>query len=390
MKKYFNNLKRTGAIVFTIILSAFACAGAFTLSKYIIANADTAISNGDVYYIKNVGSGRYLDVYDGKTNNGTKVIQWSFNGGNNQKWRAVYNSNGTYCLEPLHAPGKRLETTNYKGVIHQDNHNGMKFYLNHVSNGEFKIVILNNTNNVMMVSNNNNGTQIQETGYNSSNSRHRWVFESVDDFGTIAELSVFSSQSGSGFGHSWIVIENKTLSNITAGKMTITAGQSASIGRFPDDIHGGIWYNRESRDIANNGNYNGRVSLTMEITLLHLITINSEIINGDSYDLLWDNCATLAVDTWNSVAPSNKKIHAWTWGQVHFPEAVKEEILDLGGQTNKIFPYNTNTGYYNGDTFVAHEGSGGSSGSSSLSSFSPENETLLMEYYNSYLSEVAA
>ncbi|MEG1463112.1 MAG: RICIN domain-containing protein [Anaerorhabdus sp.] len=38
------------------------------------------------YTIQNVNSNKFIDVYEGKTGNGEKVIQFSYNGDNNQKW----------------------------------------------------------------------------------------------------------------------------------------------------------------------------------------------------------------------------------------------------------------------------------------------------------------
>ena len=38
------------------------------------------------YRIKCKKSGHYLDVEGGSTNNGAKVLQWSWHGGPNQKW----------------------------------------------------------------------------------------------------------------------------------------------------------------------------------------------------------------------------------------------------------------------------------------------------------------
>lgn len=49
------------------------------------------------YYIQNVNSGKYLDVEGASVANGAKVIQWTFNGYNNQKWY-IRNSDGSNNL----------------------------------------------------------------------------------------------------------------------------------------------------------------------------------------------------------------------------------------------------------------------------------------------------
>ncbi|WP_129020976.1 RICIN domain-containing protein [Edaphocola flava] len=48
----------------------------------------------DSYYIQNVRSGKYLDVEGASYANGARIIQWTFNGNNNQKWY-IRNSDGT-------------------------------------------------------------------------------------------------------------------------------------------------------------------------------------------------------------------------------------------------------------------------------------------------------
>lgn len=51
-----------------------------------------------VYYIKNVNSGLYLDVYYGKSDNGTNIRQHSFNGSSAQQFKLVGDGNGYYSI----------------------------------------------------------------------------------------------------------------------------------------------------------------------------------------------------------------------------------------------------------------------------------------------------
>lgn len=61
-------------------------------------------SNGGVlgldgtYYIKSALSGKYLDVYKAKADNGTNVQQYRGTGGNNQKFKLVSDGNGYYTI----------------------------------------------------------------------------------------------------------------------------------------------------------------------------------------------------------------------------------------------------------------------------------------------------
>lgn len=57
------------------------------------------IDNGGGYYrIINRNSGRALDVNGGSTANGAQVIQWTWSGGNNQQWQVIDNGGGYYRI----------------------------------------------------------------------------------------------------------------------------------------------------------------------------------------------------------------------------------------------------------------------------------------------------
>lgn len=51
-----------------------------------------------VYYLKNVNSGKYLDVSANSSLNGTNIQQWEFIGGNAQKFKFVSDGNGYYTI----------------------------------------------------------------------------------------------------------------------------------------------------------------------------------------------------------------------------------------------------------------------------------------------------
>ena len=52
--------------------------------------ATSGISSGTIYYLRNVRSGKYMDVQGG----GTNVVQYSFHGDANQQWKFVYAGDG--------------------------------------------------------------------------------------------------------------------------------------------------------------------------------------------------------------------------------------------------------------------------------------------------------
>jgi hypothetical protein len=73
------------------------------------STASTTIANG-TYKIINRNSGLALDDYNWGTGNGSKVDQWSYSGGANQKWNITYLGNGTYKIQNV-----------YSGLVLDDN-----------------------------------------------------------------------------------------------------------------------------------------------------------------------------------------------------------------------------------------------------------------------------
>ena len=80
------------------------------------------LESSESYYIRNVAVGRYLEVKNAEDKNGTPV--WS-NVGNRiyaQQWKISRNSNGTYKLQTMCSPTKRvLDITGTKVDIWNDN-----------------------------------------------------------------------------------------------------------------------------------------------------------------------------------------------------------------------------------------------------------------------------
>lgn len=69
-------------------------------------NIETSVSpytveNG-VYFIKNVLSGKYLDVLNQCTEDGASVIQNAYSGQKSQQFQVQYETDGYYTLKPLH------------------------------------------------------------------------------------------------------------------------------------------------------------------------------------------------------------------------------------------------------------------------------------------------
>ncbi|KEQ27776.1 hypothetical protein ET33_13970 [Paenibacillus tyrfis] len=67
---------------------------------------------GDGFYkIVAVHSGKVLDVADNSYANGAYIVQWSDNGGNNQRWSIEPLGDGSYKIAAKHS-GKVLDVKN--------------------------------------------------------------------------------------------------------------------------------------------------------------------------------------------------------------------------------------------------------------------------------------
>lgn len=158
-----------------------------------------------------------------------------------------------------------------------------------------------------------------------------------------------SASSSSSFlnftGHAFITIENLNSNTIKIGKMNVNAHETVSLGTWGNKSqHKGLWYNLESY-FANKGEYNGRVSLSRYSTTSELETLNSYINSRDSWSSL-SNCSSFAAGAWNTI--SLTKLSA---GWLNTPSNLKGNIKKYSYSTNKTIGYNSNVGYYNGDTF---------------------------------------
>lgn len=73
--------------------------------KWIITSVTPRpIVQDGVYTIQNVNSDLYFDACNFGTEDGTRILQWSYNGGSNQKFYIRHRTGGYYTLSPLYAP----------------------------------------------------------------------------------------------------------------------------------------------------------------------------------------------------------------------------------------------------------------------------------------------
>ncbi|MDR0462134.1 MAG: RICIN domain-containing protein [Christensenellaceae bacterium] len=139
------------------------------------------IQPNKIYQIKNAGSGLYLEVGGCYTSNGSKVTQYNKSTSDHQRWKSVYNSDGTYSFVPLHSPTGHLESIGMNMKIYSNTnapHDGQRFYIAYHATNRYKIVPkkgLSNGNTIIATDN----TLIKEASYANSNAMHYWAFELV-------------------------------------------------------------------------------------------------------------------------------------------------------------------------------------------------------------------
>lgn len=178
------------------LLAAAACFTSMTFMPKEELSAKAAsrtISNG-IYYIRNRHSGKFIDIDYRGTANGTRVIQYDFNGGSNQQFKVTYESNGYYSIKPMHVPnqtsaidmrntsaantnGTDAQIWKYTGKLREQD-----FIISAASGGGYQIgTRLSNGRKVLEVTNSSyaNGETIQIWDYSTSRMNDNWDFISV-------------------------------------------------------------------------------------------------------------------------------------------------------------------------------------------------------------------
>ena len=143
----------------------------------------SGISSGTIYYLRNVRSGKYMDVQGG----GTNVIQYSFHGDANQQWRIIYNGNGYYSLIPMLKQDFRLDVANANDIngtnigIHQNNgSNAQQFRIIPCAGGCYRLQPKVSTRKVLDVSgaSSADSANVQIWDYGPAR-QHEWYIESA-------------------------------------------------------------------------------------------------------------------------------------------------------------------------------------------------------------------
>ncbi|MBQ6718015.1 MAG: RICIN domain-containing protein [Clostridia bacterium] len=163
-----------------------------------LAETPSIVNNG-VYRIKNVGSGKYLNLHYGVDADGTNIYQWTYDGSTEQKWRISYNyATQAYQIYSMSSSGGKnrvLDVTRGSNPLTSGQNvklytptdpisQEVDFYM--VSSGKYRIVMKNNTDLCLTSYGTSNGTSGGTSSTSAGNvfisnytgsDNQKWAFE---------------------------------------------------------------------------------------------------------------------------------------------------------------------------------------------------------------------
>lgn len=241
-------MKRKKLISFVIILAIMS-----TVFAVASQAADVAgVRAGEYYFLRNVGSGLYMDVTNGEDINYTNVITYGYNGGTNQQFRVLKPGDKYKFVARCSSAGRVLDVTNSNVDIYLDgNATYQQFTLVRLSDGTYNIKF----GSSYMIA--NSSTKNVEISTSSNGNYSKWSFEKVSKgdadiysfnlsgYNSTLADSTFKS-SVNGMGYTGYVLTNTSASNAetnmigddiwvhngkgTSGVMAFYNGSGASTG----------------------------------------------------------------------------------------------------------------------------------------------------------------
>lgn len=150
-----------------------------------------SVTTGRIYYVREKYSGNYLDVKGNKSDDGTIIQLYPFNGGKGQCWKVVDCENGYVRLVPQNAPGSSLDlakistSENAKIQLHTSNKTDAQMWkLNPKKDGSYQISN-KGTGNKKGLSNETksvaNSQPVHNCTLSDSVAYQDWYFEPTDE-----------------------------------------------------------------------------------------------------------------------------------------------------------------------------------------------------------------
>lgn len=192
MCKIIKNNKMILLVSLVLILCLIIVSDIFPVSALVYQNEDLYINSGSYYYIKNLQSGKYLDVEYASDSDGANVSQYIFTGAYNQQWRVVYNSaDGYYKLYPRCSSTRCLDVYTANGYdranidIYEDSNNFSRKFAIKLNTDGFSYRILTASSNYYSAvtvsgASCDRGANVFQFTYTSGESKNDdWIFEPV-------------------------------------------------------------------------------------------------------------------------------------------------------------------------------------------------------------------
>lgn len=166
-----------------------------------VASAAGGIVSGTIYNIKNVNSGKYLNVHNGVDANGTNVYQWTKDGSAEQNFKVIYSaatdSYKFYAMCSSSGNGRVVDILNHGNPLAngqnvnlwtEESAIAQQFVIIPLGQGQYRIACKYNTALYLTANGTSNGTStgtssssagnVYISGYVESMTQH-WIFEAV-------------------------------------------------------------------------------------------------------------------------------------------------------------------------------------------------------------------
>lgn len=180
-------------------------AGALVSFSAHAANCAAPPVSGKVYNIVNEGTGLYLDVVGGRTDNGADIIQWLPTRGANQQWTLTNVGSDAWALQAVHSK-KSVDLADWNNAIGAtfkqwttNNYANQLFYLRSQSGGAVNLV-----------------------------SRHSWKFVTAE--AASGKSGVYQDLDKSAATQRWFL--NPVDGNCSTGAATGSTGSTGKWGSF--------------------------------------------------------------------------------------------------------------------------------------------------------------
>lgn len=159
------------------------------------------ILNG-IYYIKNIGTGKYIDIHGPSTD---MIHQWTYHVNLQENWEITKLDDGYYTIRSLYkdkyigVANTRLGVDNIN--LYSSVSNQTKWVILKNSTGQYTFVPYNNIAYMLCAPNNLTGEELQLTNNNLSNNYNKWILiEQVQNSNTNLIQNIETRRFASPYG----------------------------------------------------------------------------------------------------------------------------------------------------------------------------------------------